>query len=83
MPRPLRNIRAGVYAGRIRAELGRQSLSGRDLARLVGVSEPAVSRWLAGLREISRDHQIAIARALDIPLLALFPPMTEDGELVG
>ena len=43
--------------------------------------ESAVSRWFAGTREIDDDHRVAAARVLQIPYLALFPPMHADGEL--
>jgi transcriptional regulator with XRE-family HTH domain len=67
----------------LRAEAERQGLTGQDLADAIGVTESAVSRWYGGEREIARENQIAAARALGVPLLSLFPPMTRDGELVA
>lgn len=78
-----RGTRAELYGARLKAEVERQSKSGRWLADQLGVTESAVSRWFAGSREIGDDHRIAAARALGLPLLALFPPMTAAGELVA
>jgi transcriptional regulator with XRE-family HTH domain len=75
--------RAELYGARLRAATERQGITGRELAERLGVTESAVSRWFAGTREIGDDHRIAAARALDLPVLALFPVMTIDGELVA
>jgi transcriptional regulator with XRE-family HTH domain len=77
------SVRAEFYGRRVRDEAERQKMTARDLAERVGVTESAVSRWFAGTREIGDDHRIAVARALGMPLLALFPPMTAAGELVA
>ena len=82
MPEGL-TTRAELYGARLRGEAERQGITGRQLADRMGVTESAVSRWFAGTREISDDYRIAAARALGIPLLALFPPMTAAGELVA
>jgi transcriptional regulator with XRE-family HTH domain len=47
------------------------------------VSESAVSRWFSGEREISESNRQALAIVLDVPLLALFPPMAPTGERVA
>jgi transcriptional regulator with XRE-family HTH domain len=47
------------------------------------VSESAVSRWFSGEREIAERHRMELARVLDVPLLALFPPMAPSGERVA
>jgi transcriptional regulator with XRE-family HTH domain len=75
--------RAELYGARLRSEAERKGITGRELADLIGVTESAVSRWFAGSREIGIDHQIAAARALGVPVLALFPIMTAAGELVA
>jgi transcriptional regulator with XRE-family HTH domain len=77
------SIRAELYGERLRRETKRAGLTARELAEQIGVTESAVSRWLAGSREIGDDHRIALARALGIPVLALFPVMTSAGELVA
>jgi transcriptional regulator with XRE-family HTH domain len=74
--------RAAQYGARLRAEAERQGLNGLELARKMGVTESAVSRWYNGERGIAAENQIAAARALGVPLLSLFPPMTRAGELV-
>jgi transcriptional regulator with XRE-family HTH domain len=77
------SIRAELYGDRLRREAKRQKITARDLAARIGVTESAVSRWFAGSREIGDDHRIAVAQALDVPVLALFPVMTAAGELVA
>ena len=77
------STRAELYGARLRGEAERQKMSARELAGKMGVTESAVSRWFAGTREIGDDYRIAAARALGVPLLALFPPMTATGELVA
>ena len=88
MPGPPRNPasvasrRAALYGERLRYDLDRQGLTARTMAEKIGVTEGAVSRWLSGYREIGEDHRIAVALALGVPVLALFPVMTAAGELV-
>jgi transcriptional regulator with XRE-family HTH domain len=77
------SARAEAYGARLKAEAARQGFLGRDLADLVGVSESAVSRWFSGEREIAERHRIALARALDVPIGSLFPPMSDTGERVA
>jgi transcriptional regulator with XRE-family HTH domain len=77
------SARAEAYGARLKAEASRQGFLGRDLADLIGVSESAVSRWFSGEREIAEAHRQALARVLDVPLLALFPPMSPAGERVA
>ena len=77
------SVRAELYGERLRREAGRQGITARELALRIGVTESAVSRWFAGAREIGDDHRIALARELDVPVLALFPIMTAAGELVA
>jgi transcriptional regulator with XRE-family HTH domain len=77
------SARAEAYGARLKAEALRQGYVGRDLADLVGVSESAVSRWFSGEREIAERHRMELARVLDVPLLALFPPMAPTGERVA
>jgi transcriptional regulator with XRE-family HTH domain len=77
------SARAEAYGARLKAEANRQGYLGRDLADLVGVSESAVSRWLSGEREIAERHRMELARALDVPMFSLFPPMAPSGERVA
>jgi transcriptional regulator with XRE-family HTH domain len=50
------------------AELARRGWSQGELARRVGVSQPAVSRWLANEREPGFREAIAVARELGVSL---------------
>ena len=77
------SIRAELYGERLRQAAKYRGATARDLAERIGVTESAVSRWFAGTREIGDDHRIAIARALGVPVLGLFPVMDAAGELVA
>ena len=77
------SVRAERHGARLKAEADRKGVTARELAERMGVTESAVSRWYAGTREIGEDYRIAAARALDVPVYALFPTMTRDGELVA
>ena len=77
------SIRAELYGDRVREMAAAKGVTARELAARIGVTESAVSRWFAGAREIGDDHRIAVARALGVPVLALFPVMTAAGELVA
>jgi transcriptional regulator with XRE-family HTH domain len=77
------SLRASLYGARLKAQAEHKGLTARQLAVLMGVTESAVSRWYAGTREMADDHRIAAAKALEVPVLAIFPVMTRDGELVA
>ena len=47
----------------------------RDLAAAIGVSQPTVARWEAGLNSPSDAHKVALATALNQDVRALFPLM--------
>lgn len=53
-------------AGEIRAEMARQGISRRDLARLLGWSDTRTARRCSGRTRISAEDLDAIAHALGI-----------------
>ena len=61
----------GERIKRRRAELG---MKRRELAEAAGISYPYISQLETGSRDASLPTQIAIARALDVSLDALFAP---------
>jgi repressor LexA len=48
----------------LREKLKEKNISQFELARLSGVSQSAISRWLRGLRDPDRDSILKVARAL-------------------
>ena len=56
--------RAAVKNGRLAAVFQEGDLKQADLALVLGVTEGAVSRWLAGLRTPDRANAIRLARFL-------------------
>lgn len=60
-------------AEEIRAVMGRKRLSGRALALLAGIPKSTVLRWLGGQTPMSLTDLELIARALDVPVVDLFP----------
>lgn len=60
-------------ASEIRAELGRQRVTGADLARRLGVSGVWVSNRLTGKQALSTHDLDAISRALDVPVAHFLP----------
>lgn len=63
--------RNALLAGEIRAELGRQEMSRRELARRVGKPETTVARWLRGDTPMSIDVIESFARVLDVTTIDL------------
>lgn len=53
--------------------LVRKQLSASELARRLGVSQPYISRRLTGETAINVDELDRIARALEVPVVALLP----------
>lgn len=63
-----RGVRADqLVAGEIRAELARQRRSQAELAELLGVSKPWLSRRLSGETPLSVADVAVIAEALQVP----------------
>jgi transcriptional regulator with XRE-family HTH domain len=60
-------------AEEIRAMLGRKRVTGRELARRLGVSQPWVSQRLTGHMDISLNDLQRIADALDLDFAELLP----------
>lgn len=60
-------------AAEVRAELGRQKMSIRELAAKLEQPRSNVSRRLNGEQPLTIDDITAIARALGVPLAALLP----------
>jgi transcriptional regulator with XRE-family HTH domain len=59
---------AQIIATEIRAEMGRQNLSGRQLAEAVGLSQTMASRRLRGLIEFRPSELDKIADLLGVPV---------------
>lgn len=61
-------------AEEIRAEMGRQRVSGAELARRLGVSDAWISHRLSRPYRLSVGDVEAIASLLDRPASTFFPP---------
>lgn len=59
-------------AGEVRAELARRRLTGRKIARALGMSEVYVSRRLTGQVPFNVNDLSAIAELLDVPISRFF-----------
>ena len=73
MTAPVANRLTQRVAAEIRAELGRQNLTGKRLAELLGVSHSWVSYRLTGQQTIDFDDIEQIAAALDVQVAQLLP----------
>jgi transcriptional regulator with XRE-family HTH domain len=62
-----------TVAAEVRAELGRQRVSGAELAKRLGVSGVWVSRRLNAHQPLTTDDLEAISRALDVSVTAFLP----------
>lgn len=62
---------AHAVAAEIRAETGRQRVSGRELARRIDEPVTTVSRWLRGDTALGLDDLDKIAAALEVDLVDL------------
>lgn len=62
---------AYAVAAEIRAETGRQRVSGRELARRIDEPVTTVSRWLRGDTPVGLDELDKIAAALDVDVVDL------------
>jgi transcriptional regulator with XRE-family HTH domain len=62
---------------RIREALKRAGMSQKDLAEKIGAKPPALSRWLAGGRELPSAQLPAIAKALGVSYESLTAPGSE------
>jgi transcriptional regulator with XRE-family HTH domain len=69
-------------AEEIRAMLGRKRVTGRELARRLGVSQPWVSQRLTGHQEIGLNDLERIADALDVEVAELLPLDDQPAERV-
>jgi transcriptional regulator with XRE-family HTH domain len=58
-------------AANIRAEMARNGLTQRDLAALLGLSQPTVSARLRGRTDFTVSEVRAIARWLGVPVAVL------------
>lgn len=55
-------------AGAVRAEAARAQMTQRELAAVIGVQQPNVSRRLLGKHPFSTDELDKIAAALNVPV---------------
>jgi transcriptional regulator with XRE-family HTH domain len=62
-----------TVAAEVRAELGRQRVTGAELAKRLGVSGVWVSRRLSGHQSLTTDDLEAISTALAVPVSAFLP----------
>ncbi|SCL43219.1 Helix-turn-helix [Micromonospora pallida] len=62
-----------VVLGEIRAEMGRQKMTGRAVAEAMGVTHVYVSRRLSGTVPLTLADLDRIAVALSVPVTDLFP----------
>jgi transcriptional regulator with XRE-family HTH domain len=67
MPSPLTDL----VSGQVRAEMARARLSGTQLARLLGVSHPYLSRRLNGAVAFDTDDLHSISEALGVAVVDL------------
>ena len=65
------STRNALLAAEIRAEMARQRMSGRELARRVDKPETTVARYLRGETAMSIDDVEDFARALDVTTIDL------------
>ncbi len=79
---PSRDARE-VFAAPIRAHLAVRNISGADLARRIGLTQPQVSRRLSGRLPFTSDDLNAIAAELGLTVVELIqmpkPVMTGGG----
>lgn len=67
----MRSTYSDRVAAEVRAELGRQHKTQRELAEALGVSQVFVSRRLRGEVAFSLEELERIAEALDVPIIRL------------
>ncbi|TXK17815.1 helix-turn-helix transcriptional regulator [Homoserinibacter sp. GY 40078] len=85
---PGRDAAREVIAAPIRAHLAVKNISGSDLARRIGLTQPQISRRLSGRLPFTSDDLNAIAAELDLTVVELIqmpkPSITGGGtRLVG
>lgn len=57
---------------RIHQVLEEKGLRQKDLAELLGKSEPEISKWMRGTHNFTIDTLVSIEIALDAPILQVF-----------
>ena len=70
----------GDWGRNIRAAREALGMTQTQLADLVGVRQPTIVRWEAGVNEPKFSHCLALARALNKDMADLFPIEDEGGE---
>ena len=70
-------------AQEIRAELGRQRLSARELARRMEVDQPWLQKRLAGVIPLRVGEVFEIADCLHLPIERLFDAAKQAGKAAG
>lgn len=69
-----KNIYISAQAGhRIRVIRKSLSMSGKQLAQIVGISQQQISRYETGKTTIMVDTLVYISRALNVPVSELLP----------
>lgn len=67
----------GGVVPRVRGAMAERGVTGVELAKRLGVTQPWMSRRLTGAVEFRASELESVARALDVPLTRLLP---EGGE---
>ena len=62
------------FSQRLNALLKKRNLKGKDLAKVIGVTPSAVSRWRNAISDPDEENLKKIADALDVDLRELSPP---------
>lgn len=65
--------RTGLWADNIRSARQAAGLNQTELARLIGTTQSAVSRWENGSSGITDEKKVAVARVLGVRVGLLFP----------
>lgn len=66
------DVRQGI-ASEVRAELARQKKTQYDLAKVLGLPQPAVSLRLTGRRPFKAEELVAVAGFLGVPVAQFMP----------
>jgi transcriptional regulator with XRE-family HTH domain len=64
----------------LRLEKFLRKITQAQISRATGLSQPTLSRIERGLRPVTPDEQLAIARVLGVPAADLFPGQDGDRE---
>lgn len=63
-------------ASEVRSVAARRQIKHRQLAEVTGLTQPGISRRLAGTVEFTISELVAIAKLLNVPITSLIPQTT-------